>query len=337
MNPLRAWNRFWFGPISARPLGVFRIVFGVLSLANLALIAFDIDYWCTDAGLLKGTEAREIAGAWRVSPLQWVQDPISVRVFFAATALICGLFTLGWRTRVMGVLLYLATLSIHHRTILTNSGADCLLMVLAFYLMLAPCGAACSLDARRASRRRGTAAEPLIIPWAQRLIQLHLCLIYFDTAVLKCNGSTWLGGTALHFVLNNIEVGRFRLDPLTQYPLAINALTLGGLLTEFALAFLLWFRATRVWIMAAGLALHLGILLVVNIPIFGELMTACYLTFLAPDELDTLLHTLDPRTWLGRNRRSAPIIPGRVDGPAVQAGPHVVAEIPTLAIAAGSD
>ena len=55
MNPLRAWNRFWFSPISARPLGAFRIVLGLVLLANLAMEAFDIDYWYTDAGLLQGS------------------------------------------------------------------------------------------------------------------------------------------------------------------------------------------------------------------------------------------------------------------------------------------
>src|SRR3954468_14456443 len=110
MNPLREWNRFWFNPISARPLGAFRIVFGLLVLANLAFLAFDIDYWYTDAGMLHGTEARELAGPFRLSPLQWIQDPLSVRVFFAATAVLGVLFTLGWRTRVVGVLLYLAML-----------------------------------------------------------------------------------------------------------------------------------------------------------------------------------------------------------------------------------
>ena len=52
MNPLRAWNTFWFGPISARPLGAFRIAFGVLALANLAFLTADFDHWFTDAGLL---------------------------------------------------------------------------------------------------------------------------------------------------------------------------------------------------------------------------------------------------------------------------------------------
>jgi hypothetical protein len=324
MNPLRVWNRFWFGPISARPLGAFRIVFGLLVLANLGFLTFDVDYWYTDAGMLHGTEARELAGPFRVSPLQWVQDPTSVRLVFAATAIVGVLYTLGWRTRVMGVLLYLAMLSITHRNILTNSGADTLLLILCFYMMLTPAGAAYSLDARRDARRRGTLADPLIVPWAQRLIQLHLCMIYFDTAVLKCNGATWLGGTALHFVLSNTEVGRFHFGSITQYPVLINLLTYGGLLIEFGLAFLLWFRATRAWAALAGISLHVGILLTVNIPIFGELMTACYLTFLAPDELDTLLRSLDPRRLLGNSRRhqQKPVIPGRVDGPSGLHGPH---------------
>jgi hypothetical protein len=311
MNPLRAWNRFWFCPISARPLGAFRIVFGLLLLANLAIMAVDLDYWFTDAGMLQGTEAREAAGELRPSPLQWIQDPTSVRLFFAATAVVTVLFTVGWHTRTMGVLSYLAELAIHHRNILTTSGADTLVIILSFYAMLAPCGAAYSLDARRAARRRGTAAEPLIVPWAQRLIQIHVCVIYFNTAVLKCNGATWLGGTALHFVLHNTEIGRFNLAAVAQYPLVVNLMTHGALLIEFALAFFLWFRATRPWAILAGVALHVGILFVVNIPIFGELMTACYLTFLTVDELDTMLRALDPRAWLAARRRSGLVLPGR--------------------------
>ena len=330
MNPVHAWNRFWFSPISARPLGAFRIVLGLLALANLGFLAVDLDYWCSDAGLFRGTEAFEVAGPLRFSPLQWYQSPTAVRVFFAATAVVAVLFTVGWRTRLMGVLLYLATLSIHHRNILPNGGPDSLLVIMLFYTMLSPSGAAYSLDARREARRRGTLAEPLIVPWAQRLIQVQVCLIYFVTAVLKCNGQTWLNGTALHFVLNHTEMHRFRLDPLTQYPLAVNALTLAGLLTEFALAFFLWFRATRPWTILAGVALHVGILFMVNVPIFGELSVACYLTFLAPDELDAFLRRLNPMNWFGRpGREPRPLtILGRVDGPSSPLqGPHTPGDL----------
>jgi hypothetical protein len=232
--------------------------------------------------------------------------------------------TLGWHTRVMSALFYLGMVQIHNRNIETNCGPDILLLAMTFYLMLSPCGAAYSLDTRRAARRRGTLAEPLIIPWAQRLIQLQLCLIYFITAILKAHGAHWLNGTAIHYVLNNPEVGRFSLDPLSRYPLIINVMTYGALFVEFALPFWLWFRAIRPWVILAGVGLHIGVLLTVNVPLFGEMMTACYLTFLTPQELDVFLgwlRRLDPRTWFGRQQQRANL-PGRVDGPHGLAGWH---------------
>ncbi|MGZ3433500.1 MAG: HTTM domain-containing protein, partial [Isosphaeraceae bacterium] len=238
MNPLRAWNRFWFGPISARPLGVFRIIFGILVLAHLAFISVELDYWYTDAGLLQGDQARVVAGPLRYSPLLWVQDPVSVRCVVGVVAAVAVAFVLGWRTRIMGVLLYLGVLSLYHRNISSNCGPDQLMTIVSFYMMLSPCGAALSLDARRVSQRRGTVAEPLIVPWAQRLLQIQLCLIYLASAAFKCHGSAWLGGTAIHFILFNREVRQSNLEWLANYPVVISVLTQSALLVEFALAFL---------------------------------------------------------------------------------------------------
>jgi hypothetical protein len=328
MNPIRAWNAFWFTPISARPLGAFRIVFGLVMLANLAVMAVDLDYWYTNAGLLQGTEAREIAGPLRFSVLNYYQDPLVVRLWFGATALAAVGLTFGWHTRVMAVVFYVLMLSIRQRDILTNSGADALVMIMTFYMVLCPSGMAYSLDARRAARKRGTLAEPLIAPWPQRLIQLQICLVYLSTAMWKCRGGAWVDGTAVHYVMHNTELGHFDLSALAQNRLLVNAMTHGAVILEFALAFLLWFRPTRRWIAFAGLALHVGIQVLVNIPVFGELMTACYLLFLQPDELDALLRGLNPIHWFDRSRASVPlsgpILPGRVDPgvPLSWRGPH---------------
>jgi hypothetical protein len=325
---IRAWNTFWFAPTSARPLGAFRVVFGLVALLNLALLSLERDYWLTDAGILVGSEAREAAGSmklggWtfvsRPSPLHYIQDPASVRVFYYATYAVTALFTLGWHTRVMGILTYLGLLSIHHRNISSASGADSLLTIIAFYMMLSPCGAAYSLDARRAARKRGTAADPLILPWAQRLIQIQVALVYLNTALLKASGSTWQDGTALHYVLSNTEMGRFNLG-LPQFPLLINFLTYTALIVELAIPFLIWFRAARPWVILAGLGLHFSILFTVNIPIFGELITATYLTFLTPPEFDAFVRALDPRRWLRRADRPA----GALDGPQATPGPGVL-------------
>jgi hypothetical protein len=300
VNPIRAWNRFFFGLVSARPLGVFRIVYGLLMLSYLALMTVEFDHWYTGAGLLQGTEAREAAEPLRFSPLQYVQDPITPRLVLGATFAAALGLTLGWRTRLMSVVLYLGLLSLYHRNVSSNGGPDAVPMILAFYMMLCPSGAAYSLDARREARRRGTAAERVVAPWAQRLLQMQLCLIYFQSCVIKSGGGTWMDGTATHYVLFNREFNQFDLGWLGEYPLLVNLMTHGTLWIEFALAFWLWFRPTRRWAILGGILLHAAIRPVLNIPGFGAIMCATYLTFLDADEVAGLLRVLDPRAWLAR-------------------------------------
>jgi HTTM domain len=300
MNPLKAWNRFFFGPISARPLGAFRIVFGLMMLGYLALMLPEFEFYYTGAGLLHGTEAREAAGPLRFSPLQYVQEPAIAYGVLAATMAAAAGVTLGWHTRIMNVLLYLGLLSLYHRNVSSNGGPDAVPMLLSFYMMLCPGGAAYSLDALRAARKRGTHVEPIIVPWAQRMLQMQICLIYFQSCVIKCQGALWREGTSVHYVLFNREFGWFNLEWLAQYPLLINYMAHSAMLMQFALAFWLWFRPTRRWAILAGIALHAGIRPILNIPGFGEFMIAAYITFLAPDELDAVIRCLDPRAWLAR-------------------------------------
>ena len=158
MNPIRAWNRFFFGPVSAQPLGIFRIVFGLLMVTYLALMTVEFDHWYTGAGLLQGTEAQEAAAPLRFSPLQYVGDPIVPRLVLAGTLAASLGLTLGWRTRLMSIVLYLGMFSLYHRNVSSNGGPDAIPMILSFYMMLCPSGAAYSLDAR--ARRGGAGRQP---------------------------------------------------------------------------------------------------------------------------------------------------------------------------------
>ncbi len=300
MNPIRAWNRFMFGLVSARPLGLFRIVFGLLMMIYLANMVLEFDLWYTGTGLLQGTEAREAAGPFRISPLQFVTDPITPRIFHAVALVAATCVMLGWRTRWASIVLYLMMISLYHRNVSSNGGPDAVPLLLCFYMMFCPSGAAFSLDARRETKRRGTQAEALIAPWGVRLLQMQLCLIYFQSCVIKNAGPTWMDGTATHYVLFNREFDWFNLEWLGGYPMIVNLMTHGAILIEYVLAFWLWFRPTRRWAILLGLLLHAGIRPVLNIPGFGEVMCAVYLTFLDADEVASLLRALDPRVWLAR-------------------------------------
>jgi len=337
IHPLRTWNRFCFGTTSARPLGVIRIGFGLLVLINLAFCTVDLDHWYAGTGFLQGDESQVLAGQFQHSPLHYLQSPLAIRVAFGFTALAAVGLTVGWRTKLMSILCYGGMLAIHHRNLVSSSGADVLLMVFAFNVMLSPCGAAYSVDAWLARRRRGgTAAEPLILLWPYRLFQFQSSLIYALAAMLKCGGSLWLNGTALHYVLNNSEVRRLDVTFLSQSPVLINLMTYSAVLFEFSLAFLIWFRAVRPAVIGIGILLHLGITITINIPIFGELMWLGYFAFLTPPEFNAFARAVNVRAWFRRAEPIAAPIP-TMPKPVAEEPPHALpATVATPPAAASS-
>ncbi len=312
IHPIRAWNAFFFRPISAKPLGLIRILYGAVALYNLALCAVDLDYWFSGNGLLPGDESWVVAGNYQLSLLHFYQDPLTVRLFFLFTATAAFLLMIGWRSRLMSILFYVGMLMINNRNLVSQSGADVLLIVFAFNLMLCPSGAAYSVDSWLASRKRGTPADPIIIPWSYRLIQIQVCVVYTMAAVLKTGGNLWMNGSALHFVFHNTEVTRFDVRFLSEYPILINVMTYSALFMEFYLAFFLWFRSTRPLAIFLGFLLHMGISVTINIPIFAELMWIGYLAFLTPPEFDWMLRALDVRR-LFRGRESEAEVESRGD------------------------
>jgi len=134
------------------------------------------------------------------------------------------------------VLAYLITVSYANRLIpQALFGLDDINAMLSMYLMLGPCGAKYSIDAWL--RRRGAGEGTLISPtvganFAIRLIQVHMCVIYFFSAIGKLTGESWLGGQALWRAAGNLEYQSVDLTWLADWPLVINALTISAVLWE---------------------------------------------------------------------------------------------------------
>ena len=66
---------------------------------------------------------------------------------------------------------------------------------------------------------------------------------------------------------------------------AIALMTYGTLTIELSLGLLIWVPRLRLYVLAAGVFLHLGIEYAMNIPLFAFLMMASYLSFLTPQDL----------------------------------------------------
>ena len=114
---------------------------------------------------------------------------------------------------------------------------------------------------------------------ALRLLQCHLCVVYFFSGAGKLLGASWWEGTALWGAAANGQYRTLDLTWMADMPLLINALTLTTLFWEVAYAAIVWPRLTRPWAIGMGVAVHLGIGLAMGMMEFGLAMIVANMAF----------------------------------------------------------
>ena len=107
---------------------------------------------------------------------------------------------------------------------------------------------------------------------AQRLIQLHMCVVYLFAGAGKLLGETWWDGTALWGAFGNFEYQTLDMTWLAAYPLLVNLLTQTILVWEITYCVLVWPRLLRPLVLAMAVPLHLGIGLSMGMMTFGLAM-----------------------------------------------------------------
>ena len=285
MKPLRRdWNDFWFLPISSVPLGVFRLAFGALVLAYALLLLPERFLWFGSKGVLPLADSNAYngsgAGATHIDLLAFRGADHWLTLFFIVFLLACVSLLLGFWTRTSAIIVYLCLNTLHSRNNVIHNSGDTVMLVLSAYLVFSSAGAACSLDRLwRIFRGRENDEPPRIVPWAQRLMQLQVAVVYLGASLSKAGGEKWVNGTAAYYPLHLPESARFPiLGGETLW--VINLVTWGTVAMELALATLIWVPRLRLYVIAGGVLLHLGIEYSLNIPLFSYMMIASYLTFL---------------------------------------------------------
>jgi HTTM domain len=212
--------------------------------------------------------------------------------------LLVGAFCLafGFKTRLAAVVVFACLISFARRNPWVLNSGDLLIFVLGFYLMLAPSGAALSVD--RWLRTRSRFWEfPRRSFWPLRLVQIQVSLLYFFAVWGKLRGETWNDGTAVSYAFRLEDLERFPVPGLvTDSLLLVNLLTYGTLAIELALAILVWNGRLRPWVLLLGVMLHLGIAYAVRVGFFSYAAVVGYIVFLPPATVSAWLYRLRDRT-----------------------------------------
>ena len=159
-------------------------------------------------------------------------------------------------------------------------GADIMTTIGLFYLMIAPLPDSLSLD----RHLRGTKARNSHLNgFFRRVLQVHLCLIYFFSGVAKCAGTGWWNGESIWRAMTRPPFNIVSPDILIQWKLLFPLLSISVCILETGYPVFIWLKRTRVAWLASILAMHIAIGLMMGMYLFALIMVALNIAAFAPD------------------------------------------------------
>jgi Vitamin K-dependent gamma-carboxylase. len=269
-------NTFFFKPQPVQNVALMRIVFGVLLVANWIMLWSHLeDFWGV-SGLVSQQTADIYTSIYTFNFFTYFPIDARVPTILAIVNLLAAVGVLfGFFTRTSVAVAFLTLLSFHQRNIFILNSADLIFRNMLFFLMFTPCGLAYSLD-RWIAVRRGKVhgPPPERAPWALRLIQIQFSMVYIATVMFKMKGEAWADGTAIYIATRLDEFAKSPMPLLLNNLMVIKFLTWSTLVVELSLGTLIWIKEFRYWVLLAGVGLHFGIEMTMNIPLFEYIMMA---------------------------------------------------------------
>ena len=175
----------------------------------------------------------------------------------------------GFLCRPAAITAWLLHLACVTSTELMSYGVDIFTTIGLFYLMLSPLPDRASLDVKI---RKAHASDPRRLGFFQRVLQLHLCFIYFFSGVDKALGTGWWNGASIWRALTRPPFDIFPAVSVAHWSGFFTVAGISVFLLEMAYPIFIWpIKTRRVWFLSV-ISMHLGIALLMGMYLFGLIM-----------------------------------------------------------------
>ena len=279
--------------LDMRSLAAFRIALGFSVIVDLLLRSHDLVAHYTDIGVLPSDIALAIEPPQRYSFHFYFGTTGGVLFLFCVHALIALLFAAGWQTRLMNILLWVFTISLHNRNYMINQGGDIFLRLLIFWSIFLPVGKKFSADAKLAESPTAKSEFSL----ASVALILQIFIVYFFSSLLKMPDPSWKNGTGLYYALASDQLNTVlgaKLAHVTWFTRAGSYFTVWfELLGPMFIFFPFKSGIVRSLTCAAFMAFHLSTALFLQIGIFPLIGCVAWLALLPSEFWDYW----GKRTW----------------------------------------
>lgn len=282
------WDRFFYSRTDASALSLFRLVFGIFLFINGISLVEDFHEWygLGDKALIPLRDSLTWYSNFRINVYSWLSPTESSAWLVLWTYIISSFMVMiGFKTRISTIVCFFLMVSMQNRNYSILNSGDTIMRCMLFLMMFAPTHVKYSVDAYL-RKKAGHPYDSNISILTIRLMQLQFSLVYLATTLFKLKGYDWVDGTAVYYTSRLVNFQRVALPIVFDYPSLVKMATWSALFIEFAMGTLVWFKELRLWVLLAGLLLHLGIEVSMSIGFFEWVMIAAYILFLEPREIN---------------------------------------------------
>jgi hypothetical protein len=287
---------FFFPTESDRWLTALRIGLGVVIVCYVWPLRVDWDYLFAGAG--RGLVSRELFEGllstqspliprlgWLAWVCQWfgLSESFALSLAWGSLLGAGGLLLLGLFSRPAAILAWFLQLATAKSGGLLSYGADNFITIGLFYLMIAPLPDRWSLDWRRRSHPK---KDPHLIGFHRRVLQIHLCFIYFFGGLTKCLGAGWWNGSNIWRALTSPPFDHLPIGLVAAWSPLLPALGISVCLIETSYALFIWPRRSRRVVLCAVCAVHIAIGLLMGMYLFALIMLVLNIAAFGVTDID---------------------------------------------------
>ena len=281
----RQWQKlleFLFPPETDTWLAVFRIGMGLQVVVYALFLRSDWHSLFSTTG--KGLVSRELGEAmasfdsplipklgWLVAFGQHVGLGEETVLSIAWACLLCMgcCLLVGLFCRPAAIIAWFLHLCAAESGGLLAYGADNFMTMALFYLMLSPLPDRYSVDSRLVKTK---VRDPRLLGFWRRVLQVHLCFVYFFGGLAKLLGSGWWNGSNLWRSLIRPPFNLLSPDILVRFKYALPVLGISICLIEIGYPVFIWMKKTRFLWLVCILAMHAAIGLTMGMYLFALVM-----------------------------------------------------------------
>ncbi|UFU03549.1 HTTM domain-containing protein [Ruania suaedae] len=294
-----AWIETWLvGAKHARyGLAVTRILLGLTALGILAT-NWRTRYYAFGSGSVWNGEAAQPLSDFPQIPLfslfhRVALDDLTFTILYLALAWLALLVVLGWRTKIILPVFFVAWTSFVEMNDSLGDQGDNMFRITLLALLFADTAGRWSLDANRRAEpaaqdgpllRRAWNGGPWMPSWLTNLahnlvlvvVTCHVCFVYASGALFKAGGAPWQHGYAIYNPLQTARFGSWPelSDLLTTWAPMVTVITWSSIILQMIFPLALLRRPSRVIALFGITSFHVGIAILMGLPWFSLAMIA---------------------------------------------------------------